>query len=398
MLDKSFELLARDDIDSLVRTAVAENKVLDYKEGLPGNSDGDRKEFFADVSSFANASGGHIIFGVQEKRDVKDRPTGIPEAAKGLANVNADAVILQLESAVRDGIVPRIPGIRTKAIEGFADGPIIIMWIPKSWAAPHMIARKDSRFYSRTSAGKYPLDVSEIRTAFALSESLVEKVERFREERLARIIADETPVLLESGLRVVLHLIPVSTLESTMQISLQAVAEKAALLKPIYSGAPYYRYNFDGLLAYSEMYKPPCRRSYIQFFRNGAIETVECHLASGNGKKLIHSITFEASLSQALAQYLALERSLGIAPPFWTMLSLLSAQGYIMAPPRGIIWPDEVHPIDRDALLLPEILVEDYVDETAAMLHTTFDTVWQAAGWFGSPNYDKDGTWGGDKL
>jgi len=76
---------------------------------------------------------------------------------------------------IRDGIAPRIIGLQTKAIDGFSDGCVIVIRIPKSWNYPHMVTYKNhSRFYSRNSAGKYPLDVTEIRSAFIASESLTE--------------------------------------------------------------------------------------------------------------------------------------------------------------------------------------------------------------------------------
>ena len=45
----------RDDIDALVADAVKEGRTIEYKQAMPGGADADRKEFLADVSSFANA-------------------------------------------------------------------------------------------------------------------------------------------------------------------------------------------------------------------------------------------------------------------------------------------------------------------------------------------------------
>ncbi len=61
MINKSFDLIEKADIEALVANEVREGRTLDYKENLPGNSDGDKTEFLADVSSFANASGGYIL-------------------------------------------------------------------------------------------------------------------------------------------------------------------------------------------------------------------------------------------------------------------------------------------------------------------------------------------------
>ncbi|MEH2303471.1 MAG: RNA-binding domain-containing protein, partial [Nostoc sp.] len=104
MINKQFDLIDKIDIDALIYNGVAEKRTLEYKEKLPGNSDDDKKEFLADISSFANASGGDIIYGIQEQRDSNNKTTGIPEAANGVGAINSDAEIRRLENIIRDGV------------------------------------------------------------------------------------------------------------------------------------------------------------------------------------------------------------------------------------------------------------------------------------------------------
>jgi hypothetical protein len=56
-LSKPLESIKESDPQALVDNQVAEHKTIEHKEALPGNADGDKKEFLVDVSSFANASG-----------------------------------------------------------------------------------------------------------------------------------------------------------------------------------------------------------------------------------------------------------------------------------------------------------------------------------------------------
>ena len=51
---------------ALVSAGVAEGREIEFKLELPGGSDADKKEFLADVCSFANAGGGDILYGVKE--------------------------------------------------------------------------------------------------------------------------------------------------------------------------------------------------------------------------------------------------------------------------------------------------------------------------------------------
>ena len=64
MILKPLEQIAADHLPALITNAVSEGRTIDYKRELPGNSDGDKKEFLADVSSFANTSGGDLVFGM----------------------------------------------------------------------------------------------------------------------------------------------------------------------------------------------------------------------------------------------------------------------------------------------------------------------------------------------
>lgn len=195
------ELEEEKDLQELVDNQIPESKTIDYKESVTGNSDSDKKEFLADVSSFANAAGGYLIYGMREN-------SGIASELCGLENINADAEIRRLENIIRDGIKPRIPGVSLWAIPLRTSRDAIIIRIPMSWASPHMVTFKnDSKFYSRNSAGKYQLDVSELRAAFVLSETTTERIRDFRIERLSKIIAGETPVLLNETAKIILHII-----------------------------------------------------------------------------------------------------------------------------------------------------------------------------------------------
>ena len=49
--------------------------------------------------------------------------------------------------------------------------------------------------------------------------------------------------------------------------------------------------------------------------------------------------------------------------------------------------------IDRDVLILPDILVDDYNTPIPSVLRPAFDALWQAAGFARSMNYDQQGQW-----
>ena len=77
------------------------------------------------------------------------------------------------------------------------------------------------------------------------------------------------------------------------------------------------------------------------------------------------------------------------------MLSLLGVAGYGMGVSQHRFFGNPGYPIDRDVLIMPEILIENYEADVGRALRPAFDSVWNAAGWSGSINYDQTGRWVG---
>src|SRR5262249_17227273 len=139
MIERQFDAIDKADIDALVENKKAERRTLEYKAALPLGTDEAKREFLSDISSFANSAGGDILYGITDDRDENDQATGRPREATGLAGVNETSEQLRLENVIRDGIDRRIAGIQIKPIPGFPNGPVILVRVPRSWLAPHMV-------------------------------------------------------------------------------------------------------------------------------------------------------------------------------------------------------------------------------------------------------------------
>jgi len=394
MIPRDFDAITKADIEALVANAVAEGRALEYKQQLPGNGDEDKKEFLADVSSFANAGGGDLVFGVVEKRDGDNKPTNLPEKAEGLAGINAGAEINRLVAIIQSGIEPRIPGCRIRSIDGFASGPVLVIRIPKSWAGPHMVTFKNlSRFFSRTSAGKQQLDVGEIRSAFTASGDLRAKITAFRTERLGKIIANEAAIDLPSTPKIVLHLVPLSILNPDNQIGFALLENDPNLGAPIQNNSYNNRHNLDGFLSFNSNGKAG-NVGYCQVFRSGAIEAVDADLLQqSNYSSLIASTHVEQKILQTTARYFKTAKQLGVPLPLIITLTLTGVKGYGIA--SGSVYQNfrPTHTIDRDTLLLPDVLLEDYTTSADVVLKPIFDALWQAGGMNGCQHYDEKGRW-----
>jgi len=110
MIHKKISEIQLEDLQLLITNQIAENKTLEYKALLKVDKDADKKEFLYDVSSFANASGGDLIFGVAEGDE-----KGIPVSLDGLED-NMDELCRKIENLIRDCISPRLLNIEIKVI------------------------------------------------------------------------------------------------------------------------------------------------------------------------------------------------------------------------------------------------------------------------------------------
>ncbi len=386
MIPRAFDDVGPDDLDALVRDQVAESRTIEYKATLFDNTDGGKKEFLADVSSFANAAGGDLIYGIVAA-------DGVPREIRGLPEANGESDLLRLDSIIRDGLAPRIPGVRLKWIQDHAAGPVLLLRVPRSWMGPHMVTfGNSSRFYSRSPAGKFQMDVAEIRAAFEGAAEIPTRIQRWRDERLGRLVADAGPFRLGGRGCFVLHIVPVESFVDEWRLGMPLLEAQGRGLSPIGAGGWDSRINVDGFACFVPQ-DGGVTSAYTQVFRSGRIEAVTSReIADYEGERLIASERYEQDLKQATAAYLRVLHQLDVEPPFFILLSLLNAKGATMA--LRARWPGEpATPVDRDVLTFPEVLVEVEEPDTAEVLKPIFDSVWNACGLSGSQNYGEDGQW-----
>jgi hypothetical protein len=387
VIQKLIHQIENKDIHDLIRAQVPESRTLDYKERLPGP---EKREFLYDVSSFANAAGGDIVFGVSDKRDENNKAMSIPDRADGLNTSNVQSEIDSLENLLRNGISPRIPGISWQPVAGFTNGPVLVLRIPKSLIGPHMVTLDGaSRFYGRDSTGKHPMDVGQIRSAFAASSSVGETLRRFRLERIAKAIEDDLPVPLGEGPKMLLHLIPQSALDSGDIRDVTGDAAKLYLkLSPLSTSNGWQRrYNLDGMLSTVEFV-----RSYLQVFRSGAIEDGEGDMFKYSVPSKKISAPLEEIIVNGLPRLLEVQRQMDLPLPVFVMVTLLGVKGFSMNTNARFFNISE-RAIDRDIVSLPEAVIQDYGVDVRTALRPTFDALWQACGFERSLNYDERGKW-----
>lgn len=390
MIPKPFSEISSQDIENLCANKVMESRSLEYKAELSIEKDGERREFLRDIASFANSGGGDLIFGITEAREPETGKTGWPDSIVGVGNPSGET-LTQIENMIRDGIEPRLK-IEAKFVNGFTDeAAVLVIRIPLSLTAPHMVRymKKDS-FFSRNSAGKYPMDIGEIRSAFLASEVFPEKIRKFRRDRTDRIIAGDTTVALFETPKTVLHLIPqTAILNSPTAFGLPL---PDGIRSKVISLWGDFRYNFDGFYS-SRFGSRQAPDLYVQVYRNGIVELVDsrCIDDQKNTEKHLPSIHFCKTLTGHLGRIVQLLRVLEVDAPVYLLASILGVKGYWIYIDEA--FRNDMSAIDRDHLLVPELLIEDLTGKPEMILKPVFDMIWQAGGLERCNCYNSDGNW-----
>lgn len=382
--------ITEDVLLNLIAAQVPEGKTIDYKAALPGGSDGAKKDFLADLCSFANAAGGHLVFGMTEA-------DGLPASLDGLDG-DMDQAILRLEGMARNGVRPPIPGLEFARV-GLANGrAALVAHIPKSWNPPHqVIFQKDFRFYTRGSAGKQHLDVDELRRIVLQSQETGERIRQFRAGRLAAVMAGETPVELVPGARQIMHFVPLTAFGTGATIDLKPITTQRASLVNVMNRGGSLRLNIDGALAYSP--SADANDAYAQLYRNGIVEIVTLIREwNPRGKTVLPSLAFEEDVFAQTKATLKALKLIGASPPIAVMLSFTGIKGWEMGVRDAYGTRGRRGGFDRDPLLVPELMVQSYdVDDVPRLVKPVIDATWNAAGFLQSDYYNEDGNWVGDR-
>jgi hypothetical protein len=224
-----------------------------------------------------------------------------------------------------------------------------------------------------------------------LLEAWHQKATAFRSERIQALARGESFVPLAAGPKVVLHCIPLESFGTDTQHDVLALGG----IYPMYwshltAWGP--RINIEGSICVAA---GAPSAAYTQIYRTGAIEAVRVgilersFLSDPSDADIIPSLTYEEAVVQYVLHCFQLMRQLGCTAPLLIGISLIGVKGMTMAGSSG--------KIDRDVLMLPEVMVDDLSARPSPLLKKALDWVWNACGSAGSPYFDASGNWVGQQ-
>lgn len=112
-----------------------------------------------------------------------------------------------------------------------------------------------------------------------------------------------------------------------------------------------------------------------------------------NGHLIIPGARFEQIIVQSLDKHIRIHSILEIEPPYFLLVSVLGVEAHNLLSRNDGFGGYGNNPIDRNDLLIPEILVEDNSLPSQSVLKPAFDALWNSAGQPESPFYDCHGNW-----
>jgi hypothetical protein len=377
-------------LDRLVSDAVHEDMRLEFKRELPAATPEGRVEFLKDVSAFANTRGGVMIYGVAEVK-------GTASAIIGLSGINVDREILRLEQTLESGVQPRIAGISMHRVM-HPNGPVLVIAIPRSLAAPHMVwADYTGQFWSRNNGGKFLMDVTQVRQAMLAAGEWERAAAAFRDRRLDRIRSGVGLALLDPrNPSLVIHVLPLGGPRDRVDLPAVKSDWETALYPGVGTlGQPTYlaRPNVDGWFVGSVTGK---HARHVQVFREGGgieiridlttVGAAEDEPGSLNGAELEFQIMRWVSIAMQWFDASAIE------PPYVVFVTLLNVLDVHLTNSNPHTWElNGDYAIDAKDVILSEQLLDQRPSDIAAALSPIANALWQAASWPRSAARDSAG-------
>ncbi len=150
--EKLFNLTNKDEdfLQKLIDDRIEESPNLEYKRELPLKN----IELAKDISSFANANGGRIIYGIEEENH---KPKKLYPLNPDLKETIENVILSNISPKLSVKIIP-IDSIKYEGKKYY------VVYVLRSLEGPHMIiSGKDYRYYKRVNFSTVPMEDYEIR-------------------------------------------------------------------------------------------------------------------------------------------------------------------------------------------------------------------------------------------
>ena len=384
MLTKSLQDITYEDFDNLCNSRAPENRFLEFKRDLPGPKDKDRFEFVKDVSAFANADGGDLIYGIEEQ-------DGCASAMAAIKDASPDSIELRLRQILDAALEPRLDQLQIQCVP-VSDGHVVIVRIPSNAKGPfRVIQNSNSRFVIRDVNYVRDMTFSEIRSAFSADREFRSFVDNQQRAAVQKISEGATWRPLLEGPALAFQIIPFACTTGRIDFDVIRAFDDNHYMNMSSWGDVSKSINLDGVIFH--MGSEDKIYAYSQAQRNGIFELFTFSGHSLSDAKIIPALSLAKDVREAAAVFSQHYRRLKIGGPAALALSLVGTKGRKLEMGNRYYRSNAIG--DRDVMTIPPVYLENIGDELVIdpTLKSLMDITWQAFGIQTCPYYDENGDW-----
>ena len=384
MLAKPVAEIQAADLSLLVEQGISESLTLEFKAELPEGGEAASVKVLREIAALANTAGGDLLFGVAEADSVASALPGLQKGKEGVT-------IQRLENLCRNGLDPQLTGVQFRPVDISADRYVLVVRVPRSWASPHRVtAGGHAHFYGRNSKESYPLGVHALRSAFGLSERVLQRINSFRLDRVAKLQVGESAVTLVDGAIMALHVAPLSAFAPESPNNLwPSKSDRHDQFGPLGGGGGCVDLNFEGFVTFGS--RTESSVSYSQVSRSGWVESVCALQPLGQDDDprdlAIASPWFEKTVVEDAQKFMSALLVNGISGPYWLGLSFARARGYRLH--LDGFSSRQATPLGDEVLVCPGTIAAIGELDPMKLWRTTFDRVYNACGLERSRFFDR---------
>ena len=375
------------DIRRLVDIGLGEHLQLEYKGAVYEENDRGNREFLQDICMFANTSGGILLIGVEERRDERGQPTGLPdpEAALGIELANPEAVLGSYDARATAAIEERLP-VEMAAIPIRGGRHVLAIRVPDSVRKPHAVIYQGRIYFpGRRERQRYALSVREIKEFTMRTASHLEQAKETLTSSFAEAsIAGDQPYVIVGILSVFFEDFLIDLRDDRLQRAVRNFGRTG------WGELGNLSFSFDGI----ERRSGDQFNHLVQLRRNGLLRvSQQIPLIPREGVQQIGPAAIDRLLRQVVTQAPHIYEAAAIGPPYLIGVTLRIPRALTGVYP-GMVGLGEEHtpPVAAGEYRFPFLEVDDLM-HSDRILRPLCDQVHQMFGREESPNFNADGAW-----
>ena len=226
------------------------------------------------------------------------------------------------------------------------------------------------------------MNPEELSRRFLLSDSALQRMKRFRRERIDEWADVNGRIAGFHTIQLLLHGLPLSAFARSERFNLSALWEKPTHFSFLPGPPPQVNYNFQGIRAWNGDRTGPIPLQ-LQCFRNGCIELVDPTIDSNRPPtRVIRPGEVERRVCNYVKHMFKLWREILVQQPVFVGVSLLQATNYSLILPRGEQSPF-AHQNEEQMLCFSDVQFDDFEADIVSTMRSTFDIFWQSFGYEG---------------